>query len=284
MGKDEGSQSLQPLKIRKFDISTMAFDSTICCVGKRRTGKSMLVRDIMYHFRHIPKGCVFSGTEHCSPFFRNFVPDMYISKEYDSDALEKIFEKQDAIINRDGGKTERNNIFLVMDDMLADSANWKKDRQIRELLMNGRHRNIFFILTMQYPLGIPPDLRTNLDYVFIFRENILANRKRIWENFAGIIPKFSIFVSILEQCTEDYTCLVINNNSQSNKLEDIVFWYKAEPDLPKFRCGSKSFWRLHDQYYKDEKDEAEQDIDTASTILKQYGAGKGPNIRVVLRR
>ena len=42
--------------------------------------------------------------------------------------------------------------------------------------MTGRHYNILFIITMQYPLGIPPALRTNLDYVFLFRENINSFR------------------------------------------------------------------------------------------------------------
>ena len=36
--------------------------------------------------------------------------------------------------------------------------------------MNGRHYKILFILTMQYALGIPPNLRTNIDYVFILRK------------------------------------------------------------------------------------------------------------------
>ena len=35
------------------------------------------------------------------------------------------------------------------------------------------------IITMQYPLGIPPTLRTNIDYVFILREPYILNRKRI---------------------------------------------------------------------------------------------------------
>ena len=32
------------------------------------------------------------------------------------------------------------------------------------------HYKMMFIITMQYALGIPPNLRTNIDYVFILRE------------------------------------------------------------------------------------------------------------------
>jgi hypothetical protein len=33
----------------------------------------------------------------------------------------------------------------------------------------------------------------------------------------------------MDQCTNNYECLVIDNTSSSNSLTDQVFWYKAEP-------------------------------------------------------
>ena len=74
---------------------------------------------------------------------------------------------------------------------------------------------------MQYPLGIPPTLRTNIDYVFILREPYIANRKRIYENYAGMFPTFESFCQIMDQCTENFECLVIDNNVKSNKLRDL---------------------------------------------------------------
>lgn len=50
-----------------------------------------------------------------------------------------------------------------------------------------------FLVTMQYPLGIPPNLRCNVDYVFILRENIVKNRERIYANYAGMFPNFDTF-------------------------------------------------------------------------------------------
>jgi hypothetical protein len=37
--------------------------------------------------------------------------------------------------------------------------------------------------------------------------------------------------------------LVINNNAKSNKLNDQIFWYKAE-NRPDFKLGSKEFWEI----------------------------------------
>jgi hypothetical protein len=47
----------------------------------------------------------------------------------------------------------------------------------------------------------------------------------------------------MDQTTENYECLVINNNAKSNKLTDMIFWYKAE-NRPTYRLGAKEFWDL----------------------------------------
>jgi hypothetical protein len=114
--------------------------------------------------------------------------------------------------------------------------------------MNGRHYKILFLLTMQYALGIPPNLRTNIDYVFILRENYVSNRKRLYEHYAGMFPSFDIFCQVMDQCTENYECLVIDNNAKSNQLTDQVFWYKA-PEHSDFKCGAKEFWDYSEKNY-----------------------------------
>ena len=105
---------------------------------------------------------------------------------------------------------------------------------------------------MQYVLGIPPTLRTNIDFTFIFRENIVANRKRLYDNFAGMFPSFETFCQVMDQCTENYECLVIHNSSKSNKIIDQVYWYKAEM-YDDFRVGSEHFWN----YQQDTEEEGE---------------------------
>jgi hypothetical protein len=130
--------------------------------------------------------------------------------------------------------------FLILDDCLYDSS-WIKEESTRYVFMNGRHIDMMTIITMQYPLGITPNLRTNVDFVFILRENILGNRRRIYENYAGMFPTFEMFCTFMDQCTENYECLVICNNVNSNRLEDQVFWYKAAEHPPFHMCDS-SLW------------------------------------------
>ena len=59
-----------------------------------------------------------------------------------------------------------------------------------------------------------------------------------------MFPTFEMFCQVMDQCTENYECLVINNNAKSNKLEDQVFWYKADAHN-NFQIGSKKFWKHH---------------------------------------
>ena len=148
------------------------------------------------------------------------VPKLFIYDEYEPGIVERLLKRQRMMIDRvKENPSVDPRAFLVFDDCLYDNS-WTKDKNVRSLFMNGRHFKILFMITMQYALGIPPNLRTNIDYVFILREPYIANRKRIWENYAGMFPTFESFCQVMDQCTENFECLVINNNAKSNKLQD----------------------------------------------------------------
>ena len=137
--------------------------------------------------------------------------------------------------------------------------------------MNGRHFKILFIITMQYALGIPPNLRTNIDYVFILRENYMSNRKRLYEHYAGMFPNFEMFCQVMDQCTENYECLVIHNNAKSNKLCDQVFWYKAEIH-DEVKLGSPEYWKYSANNSSDENTNDEMNYNKSRYVVnKTYG-------------
>jgi hypothetical protein len=48
---------------------------------------------------------------------------------------------------------------------------------------------------------------------------------------------------------------VINNNAKSNKLNDQIFWYKAQ-DHPDFKLGSKEFWEISKNMTDDDDGDA----------------------------
>ena len=272
------------LELRKFDMKSISFKPNenkgpvVVLIGKRDTGKSFLVRDLLYYQQEIPIGTVISGTEEGNGFYANMVPKLFVHNEYNTAIIENILKRQRTVLKQIKKEMEtykRSTIdpraFVILDDCLYD-ATWTRDKMMRLLFMNGRHWKVMLVITMQYPLGIPPTLRTNIDYVFILRENYIANRRRIYENYAGMFPTFESFCQVMDQCTENYECLVINNNSKSNKLHDQVFWYKADSH-GEFRLGSKEFWELSKGVSSDDEDEKYD----PNSIKKRGG---GPKINV----
>jgi len=254
------------LDLKKFDMRSISFKynetkgPVITLIGRRDTGKSFLVRDLLYYQQDIPIGTVIAGTEEGNGFYSKMVPKLFIHNEYNTAIIENILKRQRTVlkqIKREMETYKKSTIdsraFVILDDCLFDSV-WTRDKMMRLLFMNGRHWKIMLIITMQYPLGMPPVLRTNIDYVFILREPYIANRKRIYENYAGMFPTFESFSQVMDQCTENYECLVINNNVKSNKLQDQVFWYKADGHND-FKLGSKEFWELSKGIQSDDEDE-----------------------------
>ena len=48
------------LQLKKFDMKQIADDKVVVLIGKRETGKSFLVRDLLYYHQDIPIGTVIS--------------------------------------------------------------------------------------------------------------------------------------------------------------------------------------------------------------------------------
>jgi hypothetical protein len=58
---------------------------------------------------------------------------------------------------------------------------------------------------------------------------------------------------------------VLDNNVKSNSITDCVFWYRADPNLPRFKLGKPVFWELDQRYYRDKEAES----DDESVVVKR---------------
>jgi hypothetical protein len=279
------NNSAMNLTLSKFDMKKIPQDAVVIFIGKRRTGKSTLVRDLLYYHQDMPVGTIISGTEECNKFFSKMFPSIFIYYEYSPVILDKFCKLQRLKMQKiqaekqQFGENYKSRIdprsFLILDDCMYDDE-WTRDKNIRFLFMNGRWIKTFFLITMQYPLGINPSLRTNVDFVFILREPNMNNRKRIYDNYATAFPSFEFFCQTMDQCTQNFECLVIDNTTQSNKLQDCIFWYKAELH-PDFRIGAPEIWAYNAQNYQNKEEEQinQYDPSTASKKLR------GPQIQIV---
>ena len=243
MPRDGGTEALI---LKPFNLNMVKDASVSIFVGKPHTGKSYCVRDLCYHKADFPVGKVMSGTEKSNGYYKDFMPSSIIEFDWSPTNCDKFVKRQEIITNK---KREDPNFkfcdprgFFILDDLMYDTS-WMKYKTIKQLFMTGRHYHIMFIITMQYPLGISPTLRTCVDYVFLFRENIVSNRKRIYDNYAGMFPNFEVFCATMDKYTENYGCIVIHNGSSSNKLEEQIFSYRAQDHGP-FRMCDQILWDM----------------------------------------
>lgn len=261
------------LPIREFDTRLIYPNSAIMIVAKRGSGKSWVVRALMKHFEDFPCGIVISPTEDVDPFYSNFFPETYIYTEYKSDIVTRILSRQKKLAEKEKKTSKKidKRILIVMDDCLASRGTWNKDPLIDTLLMNGRHYGITFILTMQYALGISPNLRSNFDYVFALADDVQTNIERLYKNYAGMFPSLDSFKQVFQQLTDDFGALIISTKGVRKNILEKIYWYKA-PNLDNsgFMFGGKQFRRYHEKNYdRDWREKTDSGIDINKYMLQK---------------
>lgn len=207
----------------------------------RNTGKSTLIENIMLYKSHIcPIAQIASGTEQENGFYKRISTDTTIFDKFDMKCTENFIKRQ-----KIARQYLPNPWALKIDDDVTDDPTVMKKPLMQGMFKRGRHWNMIYILALQYPMDIPTAIRSCVDYVFILSTNILSDRKRIYENLPfGSLLSFQDFCDILDGITEDHTALVLDNMVESNKIEDRLFYFKADPTkVPKdWKFGSQDAW------------------------------------------
>jgi hypothetical protein len=249
------------LPIREFKLKWLCSNPSIAIIAKRGSGKTILCRSLLKHFFEedkIPVGIIISPTDSLNQFYGKKFPDLFIHDKYSPTITQNFLYRQGEMKDKrtekklEGKKVDHRAVML-MDDCLGKAAEWKKDENLSELLLNGRHYGITYMITLQDPLGVGPQMRGNFDYVFILADDNFKNIQRIYENYAGIFPTKESFAKTFSALTQDFGCMVLVNRGVRNDFFDKVFWFKAnmdELDLDKFR--SKPFIDFHRYNYETE--------------------------------
>lgn len=200
------------MQVEPFDIQTLKTNSVVLIIGRQNTGKSFLVRDLLYHHRDLSGGLIVSPTEPNEHFYEPFVaPNGNGYEEYSPDLW----------------KSHPKNAFVVLDGAIYDCA-WTSDAYIRRLFLK---KPSLFIVTMLFALSIPPHLRRTMDVVFILRDNMEKSRERLYLQYGSeVFPTFEAFGQAMDECTRNYECLVIDQRNGG------VYRYKAQERVG-FRMG-----------------------------------------------
>lgn len=218
--------------------------------GKPGTGKSSLIKSILYAKKHIfPTGKVHSGTEDSNGFFGEIMPSTFIENGLNVDdlsSLENFKKRQKYAKQYLESRGDNPWSFFIIDDCSSNKKIFKKPIY-QELFKNGRHWRQLHILSLQYSLDIPPEIRVCIDGVFILREANPGMRKKLYENYGSCVDSFADWCDLMDQLTDDYCALFINNKTTSNNIEDCIFYYKADPEnIPRdWKIGCREYWDFH---------------------------------------
>ena len=88
------------LELKKFDMSSIKDDRVVVLIGKRDTGKSFLVKDLLYYHQNLPIGTVISATESANCFYGNIVPGLFIHDEYSPQIISNVMKRQKMIVKK----------------------------------------------------------------------------------------------------------------------------------------------------------------------------------------
>ena len=273
------STSTASIKLRMFDVSTMKWPTRVVIIGASQSGKTKVGLHILHEFRHLfPAAIVFSGAEADKPIeerdYWGKIPDSFVHDGFDPRILKRMFLRQRSLVVDFKKHPElmdnlhiKQDILVIADDVMH-CKEWKRSPEVQRIFFSGRQSKASFMLMMQYPMGIIPELRGNLRYVFLFPDQDPKVFTKYYENYCqGAIPTKEIFAVIYKQLqahSKSHYCLVIDRNVQSDRWEDSVFWFKATL-YGHFRIGSKVFWEYHrrkyDKHYMEKAVQDEMDLD-----------------------
>lgn len=237
------------LNLHEFNIKSIEPNSVILIIGKRGSGKSVLLEDILYHHRYrFDVGLAMTATEDAAARMRKHMPNALV---YEDGIEMKTLTKAKDLFKECEHQGKKRQSLAVFDDCMADKE--MKGKTVTSFFYNGRHYGTTIIVTMQYCMNIGSDMRGQFDYVFVFHDPVAANRERLRKHYFGVFSHQDDFDKAFRSCTENYDCMVLDSKQKSTDISKSVFWYHASLNHPPFRLFRMIYWKLSKKYCKKTK-------------------------------
>lgn len=215
------------IELKKFDLSRISKSNTMTMIGRGQSGKSKLIQKILSSQKDIQHGSIYSDSKCDYENYKEKFPFLDTSEKWTEEDCKKYIdlqitrkcEKQNKIINN------CKSTYII--DGIDNDTSWIKSKYFKQLMMNRGCYETSLIFTSRYPLGIHLNLIKNIDYVFIFKDNINNKRKCLYHHYAGMFNSFEDFNNVMDNYTDEFNCIVIDNTTISRNFEDQVFYYNS---------------------------------------------------------
>jgi GTPase SAR1 family protein len=237
--------------LRKFALEYIPYSSLILIVGSPQSGKSTITKELLYK-KNYPIGLVISHQpQNKINKTYDYIPPIFIHSKYDEQIIKKYIKTQksnisDQILTQNSDFDTRS--FIIFEEIFHDSE-LLQNKYIRRLFRRYRDMNILCIIEMEYLRKFTKSIQTNTDYIFILKDNIQINRRKIFDLCKDKLQiEFTLFCKLMDDYTDNFNFLIFDLKSPSNNIQDKLFWYKSSL-LPNLRLCTDDAWIYNNKNY-----------------------------------
>lgn len=232
----------------QFDPESMPADAAVIVLGKRRTGKSHLVMEILSKIGHKYHDCaVYTGTKF-NKFWQQMIPEEYVHEGFQGDHIAKMLKAKEAVVaeclDRGGGRDHADDCkcetLVVLDDV-ASEYHLHESKELAQLYTKGRHFKISPWLLSQYAYAMSPAIRSNTDYAFIMHQTQRKSKDAIADEFLSQVDRKTA-AGIMSKHTPGYQVLVIDNTLAEDELGKVLSIYQAADKWDDFTVGDDEYY------------------------------------------
>ena len=218
------------LIIKPFDFD-MKKNQSILIIGKNDNEKSQLIMDFVNRFNddytNILKNKTLFVTSDVNQqnLFSNVFPKSKIMSSYDEEEMYEYIN--DYIYDEESCTEYFENRCIVIDESVINKKNMDSSHSFIDLIFNGRHSKISLIYSTNTYSYISPEIKYNFDHIFIFEEEFIVEKKRIFNNYCQMFSNYKDFEETFDKITKDQFCMVIKVINLNKGLNECIFKYKT---------------------------------------------------------
>tara|TARA_B110000902_G_scaffold252726_1_gene314528 strand:- start:618 stop:1484 length:867 start_codon:yes stop_codon:yes gene_type:complete len=252
--------------VKSFDWSTLPSCGFFEVLGKRGTGKTTWTQFILQSSPNRDTGVfvVVAGSETAKHSWSKIVHPVFVV-DPSLKHLEMLKTTQNELVRHyqkigEPFPPERQ-VTLVFDDV-SSNKELMRSHILAYLASNSRHLQMSIFILAQYHCQIVSEVRNQFDIVFTLSTADKRSIDRIYSEYCSCLDA-RVFRHILGTVTQNFGLLVINNQSNSNKIDDICFYSHMKPYPPELQAlGGQQTWDFGRDHYCDQ-DNARPDVTDA---------------------
>jgi len=226
------------MDINYWDLDIPKY-GVVVLLGRRRTGKSFLLRDIVYkhYYKKLKVKNILCITATGS-FNQDYkwCPERRVVDNFTEELLEELLSRQKKLILSGADDCD---LLICFDDIVnMETTNRNNVKILGRLWTSSFHYRIHIIFNTQYIKAdcYTPVMRDNTSILVCFLQNNKDNIKSIKDGFlsASLKPEdeetgYELVATIPD---ENHRVLIINNQIITKEFSEYCYWYKAD-EIPK---------------------------------------------------